>query len=272
MGYLNNDEVENNGVHPQPPVILLRGLLREKRHWGDFTGIAKQYFYDREFICLDIPGNGLLNTETSPDTIQAMRKSLQRQLKTFVPAHQVIDIVSLSMGGMVATEWATAEPKKVRSLVLINSSLKGITPFYKRLRWQKYPLIFKALFSKSAAREQLIYQLTSNIHAQQSVDLSSALLRSWLLFAQSQPVSIYNAYQQLKAAARFTLVNKPNCPMLILSSKLDQLVDQQCSLDLAKAWQTKHIQHESAGHDLPLDDPKWLCEQLSEFWLYVNVD
>jgi hypothetical protein len=54
--------------------------------------------------------------------------------------------------------------------------------------------------------------------------------------------------------------------VLVLSSQGDRLVNPRCSARLASAWQAPHQQHPWAGHDLPHDDPDWLCQRLA-LWL-----
>ncbi|MGB1092828.1 MAG: hypothetical protein ACPGYX_11945, partial [Oceanobacter sp.] len=45
-------------------------------------------------------------------------------------------------------------------------------------------------------------------------------------------------------------------------SMKDRLVSASCSSKLAQGWQKPVIQHSWAGHDLTLDDPKWLADRL----------
>ena len=44
------------------------------------------------------------------------------------------------------------------------------------------------------------------------------------------------------------------------SNDADRLVNPHCSVRLATAWGVPHARHPWAGHDLPHDDPQWLCE------------
>jgi pimeloyl-ACP methyl ester carboxylesterase len=75
-------------------------------------------------------------------------------------------------------------------------------------------------------------------------------------------VSRANALRQLAAAARYAARGVPRCPVLVLSSRGDQLVNPVCSTRLARAWGAPHVEHPWAGHDLPHDDPQWLVDAL----------
>jgi predicted alpha/beta hydrolase family esterase len=67
------------------------------------------------------------------------------------------------------------------------------------------------------------------------------------------------------ATARFSVTERPRQPVLIVSSRLDRLVHHQCSINLARAWDIPFIEHSSAGHDLPLDDPAWLSNHIGNW-------
>ena len=57
----------------------------------------------------------------------------------------------------------------------------------------------------------------------------------------------------------------PSVPCLILSSECDALVHPKSSEELAKAWNVSHSVHPTAGHDLSLDDPMWVIQQIQKF-------
>lgn len=54
--------------------------------------------------------------------------------------------------------------------------------------------------------------------------------------------------------------------MLLIASEQDRLVNVACSKTLASRWQIPLSLHPDAGHDLPLDDPDWLYEQIHHFY------
>ena len=52
--------------------IFLRGLTRQKGHWGDFFDHFQLTDPHSKMIGLDTAGNGALNQEISPCTVQNM--------------------------------------------------------------------------------------------------------------------------------------------------------------------------------------------------------
>lgn len=245
------------------PFLLLRGLARESRYWGDFTEYLAKSFPGRPILTPDIPGNGPLWQQTSPLSIEAMTQSLRSQLTITGP----MDIIGLSMGGMITLDWMIRFPEDIASGILINASASPLSPFYQRLRWQTYPALFKPVRLDIKQREQLYLNLTSRHHQQ-----DAELLKQWQAWQEEHPVSQVNTLRQLKAAASFRWTQPTVQPVLIAASQTDQLVDFSCNTALASALHSDIIVHPTAGHDLPLDDPGWLCDQIKQWLTKLDID
>lgn len=245
--------------------VLLRGLSRESRHWGDFPEQLRQACGDAAVVALDLPGNGRRHGERSPATVGALVADLRRQLQQrgLAPPYRLL---ALSLGAMVAVEWAVRQPQEVAGAVLINTSLRPFSPFYQRLKPGHYPALFGLLHERDAGRrERIILGLTSNRPP------DAATLAAWTAWAGQHPVAPGNALRQLLAAARFVApAVPPALPLLVLASAGDRLVDVRCSRRLAWAWQTAYAEHPTAGHDLPLDDGAWVARQVAA-WLADNA-
>ena len=237
--------------------VLIRGLLREQRHWGEFTQILQDQYPYADILTLDIPGNGCLYLQTSPSTIAGYTDALRQQLA----GRSNLNLIALSMGGMIALDWMSRFPLEIKSAVLVNTSVRPYAPFFQRLRWQNYPAIIKMLFDSPDQMEQKILSLTSNEHGENKI-----LLDKWQQWRKQYPVSKISALNQLLAATKFSVDIKPLHPILIVSAKNDQLVNYRCSVKLHQRWQTDYQQHDTAGHDLPLDDPLWLAQTIDK-WL-----
>ena len=248
-----------------PVWVLLRGLTREARHWGDMPLLLAQQLESTDattrhtVTTLDLPGNGVAASQTSPCSVRAMVDAARQQLAA-TGARPPYALMAMSLGGMVATDWAQRYPEEVARLVLINTSMRPYSRFTERLRpasWARVALL--ALRWRSAQpAERTIHQLTCNREANRAGDLAT-----WLEIRKSAPVTAANALRQLIAAARFrSAPTPPRCPVLVLSSTLDRLVDARCSAALATAWLAPHYRHPWAGHDLPHDDAPWVAQRI----------
>lgn len=270
--------------------ILLRGLTRETRHWGRLPAVLRETLGQtsgdslREaaatstataasaagvrVLLLDLPGNGEFVQRRAPASAAGMVAFVREAaLETGVPGPY--NVLAMSLGAMVATDWAQRHPGEIERLVLVNTSMRPFSRAHERLRPSAWPglLGVAAHWSAAADAESGIHRLTCN-----NVDTLGADLAAWTAIRRSAPVRRANALRQLWAAARFSAAAAaPSCALLILSSRADGLVNPVCSAKLAAAWGAPHREHPWAGHDLPHDDPAWTAAQISG-WLARRDD
>ncbi|URF07760.1 alpha/beta fold hydrolase [Cupriavidus campinensis] len=237
------------------PWIFLRGLTRESRHWGDLPALWTARGLGRPTL-IDLPGNGTAHHATVPVDVHGIMEAVRATARaTGVTAPY--RILAMSLGAMVATEWAQRYPGEVAGLVLINTSMRPFSTLPQRLRPQNWAaLIGMANHWHDRARcERTVHRLTC-----ERMDTRDADLATWVDIGQTAPVSRAAALRQLLAAARYRAApSAPPCPTLILSSDADRLVNPVCSVRIAAAWGARHLRHPWAGHDLPHDDGGWLC-------------
>lgn len=238
--------------------VLLRGLARESRHWGRFTALLRQAVPagDR-VVAIDLPGNGARFRERSPASVRAIAEAARLQLATHGDAPPPYLLLALSLGGMVALQWALQDPAAVRGCVLINSSMRGVSPAWQRLRPGALLQLLATLAGRTAiARERRILRLTSG----RAPD--DAIAAEWAKYATACPVARGNMLRQLLAATRFHApAAAPTVPLLLLASRGDRLASVECSRAMAREWSAPLREHPDAGHDLTLDDPGWVVSQ-----------
>ncbi|MEX2476294.1 alpha/beta fold hydrolase [Marinobacter sp.] len=239
--------------------ILLRGLTREQSHWGAFPDRLRRAFPEHCFHPVDLPGTGVHYRDPCPDTIEGIREKVQSQV-SHIPGPY--GILALSMGGMIALDWAQhAVEGEIQALVLINVS-SGFSPPWHRMRPGAWPRIARLLARRELFdREADILRLTCN----RAPALET--IKHWYSIQRQRPVSLRTAVRQLRAAAAFRpLQRRPLPDALLLASKTDRIVHWRCSEVLEQRWQWTLKLHPEAGHDLPLDDPEWIVSQLQR-WL-----
>lgn len=248
--------------------IMLRGLGREQRHWEGFPPYFSERMGGVTLVLPDLPGTGIHWRETSPMQIREMVEFVRADIGVHL-FNRPMYILGLSLGAMVALEWARRYPRECAGVVLMNTSMRGLCPFYQRLRPGGYGLLLRALWPGKSLleRERLIFNLTSRLNQD-----PEKVVDNWVRYAGEQPVTRINVLRQLVAAMRYKIPHgRPEVPLLVLRGLADRMVDPRCSERLAQRWELPMQSHIRAGHDLTLDDADWVCGAIRE-WMKEMID
>ena len=241
--------------------VLLRGLTREAGHWGGFVAELRAQLPEARIECVDLPGSGRHHALPSPTRVGPMVQAVRQELagRGLAPPYHLF---ALSLGGMVALDWAARHPSELAGAVLVNTSLAGVSPLHHRLRPRAWPALAGLLMrSDGLQRETTILRLTS---ARPGDHPEAPAL--WTAIRAARPVSASNALRQLLAAACYRAPReRPAVPLLLLRGAADRLVDPRCSKALARRWGASLATHPHAGHDLPLDEPAWVAAQVGRW-------
>lgn len=242
-------------------LVLLRGLARGAGHWGDFAARCQAQWPQARVWTPELPGNGARWAERSATQVGRMTDGLRAELRAQGLREPAV-LIALSLGAMLASDWAQRHPRELSAVVLVNTSLRPFNPPWQRLRPGAWGTLLQAPWQSAAASEARVLALTSQLATQRD-----AVLSHWLALRRRQPVQAANLARQLLAALRYRApARPPQVPMLVLSGAADRLVNPLCSQTLAARWHLPHRVHPGAGHDLPLDAPDWVLAQAS-CWL-----
>lgn len=250
----------------QRPVtwVLLRGLAREAGHWGPFVDALAAAQPGARVITIDTPGNGRRRDTPVPDTLEGSMEQVRADLEAAAPAatRGPTFVFAMSMGGMIALAWAKAHPGELAGVVVGNTSVGGLSPFWKRMRPGVWPALFANLMRQDIVeREASILRMVVNDPAARAAahPLSVEVMRA-------RPNRAANARAQLTAAARFRAPAAPlSPPLLVLTSDGDRLCHADCSRAVAKLYGAPIEVHDHAGHDLGWDAPAWTIDKLVAF-------
>lgn len=240
-------------------IFFLRGLARHKKHWGDFPQeLCRHLGVDCGF--LEPPGIGEKRRESSPWKIEAMVDDMRRD---FLQQRRTYNLIfSISLGGMITFNWLQRYFQDFQGAVIINSSLAGISPFYRRLQPQNYlPLLKAILYGGGVAEEIIVKRLVKNPRRQKEV------LALWQEVAKSHPIKKSTLLRQLVAAMRYRhRGGVAAIPILLQASEEDLFVEKRCTQDIAAKFGLEYELCPNAGHDAPADNPEWLFQRYSQWY------
>lgn len=246
--------------------LLLRGLGRESEHWHDLPERLERRLglAPGAALCLDLPGTGTEGHRSAPWTVSATLADLRaRWLAQAGHAGGRWGLLGISLGGMLVLEWAHQHPDDVEAVVAVNPSDRRSGWWIERLRWQALPLMLRISLTRDLAhREELVLRLTTAVLAGER---RARLLAERIEMLRRNPIRAASVLRQLVAAAFWTAPPSPDMPTLVLGAAGDRMVSPRCPIRLAAHLQSPFASHPTAGHDLPLDDPDWVCERILEW-------
>jgi pimeloyl-ACP methyl ester carboxylesterase len=242
--------------------LFLRGLAREQRHYGSFPEIFERRIGERPFL-MDLAGFGTQAHRESPTTIQAITDDLRARFLEERPSDGPWSIFAISLGGMVALDWAARFPGEFRRVVVANTSAGDLSKPWERFSTRLWPRLPGLVAGGSIGRERAILDITCNNPA---VD-KEALAQKWAAFFDERRPARASFVRQLVAATRSRLADRIELPgserVHVLTSRADRLVSWRCSERVAQRLGARLDVHDEAGHDLSLDAPEWICDRIT---------
>ncbi|GAA3947836.1 alpha/beta hydrolase [Gordonia caeni] len=235
--------------------VLVRGLTREQRHWHAFPEALAESSGAR-VTTIDAPGFGTENARRSPATIEEITDDIRSRLQTPAPEGERA-ILGISLGGMVALDWCSRYPDEFAFCTVVNTLAREVfRPHYLTLR--ALSVLGLRSFRSPRAHEQAVADLTVTDPA---IDRNALALR-WVSFHHDAPPTTASIRAQASAGLTFRLPGAVPTPLAVLAARGDRLADPRMSLRIAERYGARVYLHPSAGHDLPVDDPDWICRIL----------
>jgi alpha-beta hydrolase superfamily lysophospholipase len=265
-------------AHPTRPaptagLLLLRGLAREKRHWRGFPQRLENALPGVQILTLDLPGAGTEHARPSPTTIAGITEDIRvRWLKAksepgAPPSHAPWGIMAMSLGGMIGLDWLNRHPSDFAGAILCSTSAGGLSPPWQRMKLSVVPRVLGAFTQTDpVARERTILSFTTSARTPAELDQVAA---EWARHPSDQPMSRQVVINQLRAGLTFRAPLSVAPPVLFLAGERDQMMAADATRALAAALRAPVHVHPTAGHELALDAPDWLAEQMAN-WFRVR--
>lgn len=240
------------------PWVVLRGLGRESGHWGPFLPALESAASGSEVVALDLPGTGARLHERSPRTMRQIVDRVRGEASSRGLLRAPLLLFGISLGGMVAMEWAARFPEELAAVAIAASSASDVAPALKRFSAVGFLLAATNRFTRDPERRQRrVAWLVSNRR-----DIRDRIVREWMQIERDRPVSFATIRAQMEAASRWKAPLSLAVRSLFLVGRKDRLVHPDCTRALARRYGAPLVEHPDAGHDLTTDAPDWVVDHL----------
>lgn len=197
--------------------VLLRGLGRESGHWGPFLQALKTAADGSEVVTLDLPGTGTRLHDTAPRTMRETVERVRDEASSRGLLRAPVLLFGISLGGMVAMEWASSHPGDLAGIAIAASSASDLSPLLKRFSLVGFGNVVLSRFTRDPERRQRrIAWLVSNRR-----DLRDRVVREWVQIERDRPVSFETIRAQMHAASRWRAPASLAVPSLFLVGRKD---------------------------------------------------
>jgi pimeloyl-ACP methyl ester carboxylesterase len=227
------------------PVVFLTHLAAVLDNWDPrvVDGIAASH----RVITFDNRGVGA-STGSTPKTIEEMAKDAV----TFIRALglEQVDILSFSMGGMIAQVIARTEPQLIRRLILAGTGPAGGEGIKNVTRISHFDTV-RALLTLQDPKQFLFFTRTANGRRAGKEFLARLKERTQ---DRDKAISLISYFSQLKAIHRWGLARPQDLsviqqPVLIANGDDDRMVPTQNSADMARRLPNAELViYPDAGH------------------------
>lgn len=238
------------------PILLIMGLGYPSDLWHRTRPVLAE---SHRTLTLDNRGIGRSEAPLGPLSIALMAEDAGAVLDA--AGAENAHIFGVSMGGMIAQEFALQYPQRVRSLILGCTQAGGLHAV------PAAPDVLMALMSRpnltpDQAAEIFIPILYNPATPRERIDEDMAILRRWpphpaTFAAQLQAIVAWEAYRRLPEIA---------APTLVIHGDSDRLIPaRNGELVAARIPNAQLVQIPHAGHMLATDQPQATHGAVTEF-------
>ena len=227
------------------PIVFFTHLSANLDNWDPriIDGIAKQHWV----ITFDNTGVGLSSGQV-PGTIKEMAEDAIDLIKAL--GFKQIDILSFSMGGMIAQELLELEPTLIRKVILTGTGPRGGKGIENVTKISNQDLV-RAIFTLKDVKTYLFFTRTSNGKKKAKEFLARIKERK---HNRDKMISLKGYLTQLKAINRWGKstpadLSKIKQPILVVNGEADRMVPTENSYELVQRLpNSKLVIYKDAGH------------------------
>ncbi|WP_220453523.1 alpha/beta fold hydrolase [Staphylococcus succinus] len=243
-------------------LLLLTHLAATMDNWDPklINTLSEKY----RVIVFDNKGVGLSKGKV-PNTIEEMAEGVLE----FIDAMQLnaINVLGLSMGGMVAQELVKIAFEKIDKLILVGTGPRGGEGIEKIIPIAN-KLTFKAILNAKDPKYYLFFN-QDDIGKTKATEYLKRLKERKI--NRDKKITLPSYIKQLKAIKKWGKANREalnyiDMPTLIVNGDNDKMVPTQNSFVLADEISYSELKiYQNAGHGSLFQEPIDFCESVNEF-------
>lgn len=201
------------------PLVLLHGW---SMHCGIWRQFARQLAKHFQVICVDLPGHGR-SESLDPFTLEQVSEALLAAISV-----EKFHLLGWSLGGTIAIEMAARSPERVTSLVLLAANPR----FVKTEDWPGVETEMLRMFAenlKESCQATLMRFLALQVKGLVNAKDLLKQLKQTVHECDAPSLSALQGGLEILASADLTmLLQRLECPLLVILGDRDSLIPMQC--------------------------------------------
>lgn len=245
-----------DGGHEGTPLIFVHSLGSDLRIWNEVIEELDEQPNVPPLARYDLRGHGLSDCPPAPYTIRDHTADLAGLIDYL--GHRQVILVGISVGGMIAMDYAQVIPERVKALVLCDTAPQiGTTAM-----WNSRIAALRANGMESLATEIL-----ERWFAPQFEVKYSTTYRGYYNMLTRTPLEGYiGTCEAIRDTDLWLGVPEINVPTLVLCGKEDQATPPDLGRQLAQALPNgRFAMIERAGHLPCVEEPEAVTTELRKF-------
>jgi len=244
------------------PVLLIMGLGYSSVMWHRTRpALAQRY----RTVAFDNRGVGLSDVPPGPYSIASMASDAAAVLNAAAIARA--HVFGVSMGGMIAQEFALQYPAKTRSLILGCTAAGG--PSAVRAESKVADVLMARGMTPEQARDAILPYIYDAATPREKIDEDIRVRQPWL----PTPAGYIAQLQAILAWESYSRIAQITAPTLVIHGKSDALVPPGNGELIAKRIPgARLVLLEHASHLFSTDQPEEANRQILEFLLSLPAE
>jgi pimeloyl-ACP methyl ester carboxylesterase len=248
-------ELRGTGI----PIVMIHGAQGDQTMFNNF---APAFLGNYRVLTFDQRGSGLSEKPHGDYSIAQLADDTARLMDhiAFDSAH----IIGVSMGGMIALEFALRHPRRVRTLVLGCTTPGG--PNAIRIGGEAFTAAYSSTPMSSEERGRALAEAAfTRGYIERHPEIIPAMIEA----RRQRPLDPVALESRLKAAMKHDVYDRLaqiSCPTLVITGKDDALISWGNSRLLAdKIPNAKLVLLEPAGHCFWIEQPEESYSAITQF-------